>query len=75
MLTFVPSQAVLGKHTHSFSPTHINKLTQAVPQGRGYAQQSEAGREESWLKEVRKVKMIVKETEKWKVGDKTQGGK
>ncbi len=55
LLTFVTSQGILGKLTHPFSPTHTNKLTQAVPQGRGYAQRtkSEAGRETSWLKEIR----------------------
>ena len=49
-----------------FSPTHTDKLTRAVPQGQRltHTQQQQAGREASWLKEVRKVKGRVK-GEKW----------
>ena len=46
-----------GKQTHNpFSPTHTDKLTRAVPKGQteAHTQQQQAGREASWLKEVRK---------------------
>jgi hypothetical protein len=57
-----------------FSPTHTDKLTRAVPQGKNEAhtQQQQAGREASWLKEVRKVKGRVK-GEKWVT--RPRGGK
>jgi hypothetical protein len=44
-----------------FLTTHTNKLTQAVQQGQRLdTQQQQAGGEESWLKEVRKVKRVEK---------------
>jgi hypothetical protein len=46
-----------------FSPTHTDKLTRAVPQAartEAHTQQQQAGREASWLKEVRRVKGRVK---------------
>ncbi len=50
-----------------FSPTHTGSSARTE----AHTQQQQAGREASWLKEVRKVKGRVKGE---KMGDKTQGG-
>jgi hypothetical protein len=71
LLTFVPSQRVLGKHTHPFSPTH-NQQTDTGISVRQRLRTTTTSRQRSKLAEGSQEG--EKGSEKWKMGDKTQGG-
>jgi hypothetical protein len=74
LLTFLPSRGVDCKPHNAFSPTHTDRTnTGSSTRQRLSAQQQQAGREASWLKEARKVKRVLKETEKCET--RSKGGK
>ncbi len=63
---------VCGLPTRTLSPSV--QLTRTTTDNRGNTQhRKQAGREASWLKQVRKVKRVG-ESEEWVTSDKTQGG-
>jgi hypothetical protein len=75
LLTFLPSRGVCKPHK-TFSPTHTDKLSQAVLQGRGSTQQQQVGREErsKLAKASQEGERVVKVTDKeWGEGNKNGG--